>query len=98
MATEIGNNISDTGYSKFNSGTNKNVSIIDSSNVQVSDKSKVHGTKEEQKIESLDLTDLKRDEDLESSTDGVDNAINNPPTATEKALGKIMAEHSNTAL
>ncbi|MDR0715681.1 MAG: hypothetical protein LBF25_02865 [Puniceicoccales bacterium] len=95
MATEIGNNIPDISYSKFSSGTNKNVSIIDPNNVQVGDKSKVYGTKEEQKVESLNL---KRDEDLESSIDGVSNAVDNPPTATEKALSKIMVEHSDTAL
>ncbi|MDR0595416.1 MAG: hypothetical protein LBF94_01830 [Puniceicoccales bacterium] len=95
MATGMGNNIPDVSYSKFSSGTNKNISIIDPNNVQVGDKSKVHGTKEEQKVESLDL---KRDEDLESSIDGVSNAVSSPPTATEKALSKIVMEHSDTAL
>ncbi|MDR1255460.1 MAG: hypothetical protein LBJ94_00835 [Puniceicoccales bacterium] len=75
-------------YGRFNSAVNPNISRVDPTNMQVGDKTMVHGSKEQQNVERIEK---KRDKDFEISTKGVNNAISGPRSPEDIALNKIVA-------
>ncbi|MDR3273983.1 MAG: hypothetical protein LBS87_01435 [Puniceicoccales bacterium] len=95
MSSGIASGSSAASYDRFNSGVNTNISITDSSNTLIGDKSQVHGTGENQRVEKQTL---QRDNDSDISTDGVDNSINTTPSPNEKALLNIVTKHGSTVV
>jgi hypothetical protein len=104
MSVGIGDGSSAASYDRFNAGVNTGVSITSVGNTGIGDKSQVHGTKENQALESVKgaagkiASAIANGGDSDVNTDGVNNSIDNPPPPNEKALTQILYHHSDMAL